>query len=315
MMLICNITLFAESFRTTVKGILDINATNPEDRTIVLSYTDSAYITLSGGGKFLKGVELEFKMSQTYLNYKGSLAIAFYSEMKGTPKTGVVDLQAEQAGFTVIPAKLQVVYQIPIRTNHGLRNSPYIIIPTDIIPPASFPLLVRIMPTIKGLPDEFERMEITLQARPILADEGALILRIQMPEQLQNKPFTVILDDQVLPEYTKEQILKNGQHTLAVVSDDFRNESRTFIIERGKTLDLLIELQDTTPIVNIESPENAIVFFDGIKVTERSFPAEPGEHLLKFQVGDYSIEKPVTILKGKTYKIALTIDILIQQSE
>jgi hypothetical protein len=41
---------------------------------------------------------------------------------------------------------------------------------------------------------------------------------------------------------------------------------------------------------------------------------EPGVHEVRFQVSDYSIIRPITVQKGKTYKIALSVDVNISES-
>ena len=149
----------------------------------------------------------------------------------------------------------------------------------------------------------------------IIADEGALHLTIRTPENLKDKPYTVLIDDEVVSNYQKEWLLKTGEHHLSVISDDFRNESRSFVIEQAKTQELNIELQDTTPVIQIEAPENAKVLFDDqvISRLHQSILTEPGQHTIRFQVGDYSVMKQLTVEKGKTYRIALTIDIDVKE--
>jgi len=307
--------LQGETFRTTLKGSVEVSPLKPEGKTITLTYIDAMTVNLSSDSKFLRGIELEFKVPQIYLKYRSSVGMALYTGIKEIPKPGVVDFQIERLGFEIIPAKLQAVYQIPLRSGHGLKTSPYVTVPTGIIRPQSFPLVIRLMPLIKGLSEEVKTMEFGLTIRPIVADEGALKLKVRTPEAMKDKPFTVLIDDEVIPDFSNERILKTGEHHLSIVSEDFRSESRTFIIERAKTLDLAVELRDTIPVLQFEAPENAKVYFDDVLLSNTRQPVstEPGEHTVRFQVGDYSVVKQLTIEKGKTYKIALTVDVSVHE--
>ncbi len=315
-LILCGIAS-AESFRTVVAGRLDVSAAAPDGTSLPLSFIDSAVIGLGGDDRFMRGVELELRVPQAYFKYRGSLALVFYADLDHIPGAGVADLSAKRVGFEIMPNKLQTVYRIPLREGHGFKGSPYVTIPTGTVPPSIFPILFRVLPVIKGMPEEMESLRFQLVAKPILSDEGALRLSLRYPEKLKDKPLTIRVDDEVVDLPPRELILKEGEHHVAVVSDDYRNESRRIVIERGKVLDLLVELQDPTPMVAIEAPENATVHFDGKVVTDprESFPAEPGEHEVRFSVGDYSVVKPITLRKGRVYRVALSIDILVSEEE
>lgn len=309
------IPLQAETFRTNLKGTVEVSPLKPEGKTLSLNYVDAVVVTLSPDSAFLRGIEIDVKVPQIYLKYRSSMGMALYNGIKELPKPGVVDFQLNRLAFEIIPAKLQAVYQIPLRQGHGLKTSPYVTVPTGIIQPQAFPLVIRLLPLIKGLSEEIETTEFGLSIRPIVADEGALKLRIRPPESLKNKPFTVLIDNVVVPDFSKEQILKTGEHHLSIISEDFRSESRTFIIEQARMLDLAIDLRDTTPVVQFEAPENTKIYFDDVPVTTTRQPIniDPGMHTVRFQVGDYSVVKQLLIEKGKTYIIALTVDVSVKE--
>jgi len=317
LLLVLTLPLPAETFRTIVAGLVDLSVDDIDGRTLELSYVDSVVVRFKQGTRFMRGVELELKVPPAYLKYRGSLSLAFYSDLKATPEPGVADISALRAGFSLLPNKLQAIYQIPIRTDAALKSSPYVTIPTDVVLPDSFPLLVRLMPVIKGLSEEIEQMRFYLNVKPILSDEGAVRVQIRYPEQLKGRPFTMLIDDAVVADPAEERLLKEGEHHLAIVSDDYRNESRRFNVQRGKVLELLLELQDPTPLLIFEGPENSTVYFDDRKIVDYSaaIPTEPGEHQVRFQVGDYSIVRPLVIRKGRTYRIALTIDVTVTEKE
>lgn len=309
--------LQAESIRALIAGKSEITLDNPAGVSIPLSYNGSVIITLNQEVHFFRGIELELTAPQSYLAYYGSLAIALYANLDRIPDTGIADVEGQQISFEPIPNKIQTIYQIPLRASHGLRTTPYVSVPTGIIPPSSFPILFRIMPVIKGLHEDIESMVFNLHTKPILSNEGAVKIIPRYPEQLPGKPFILLIDDVVVERPEENQLLKEGEHNLVILSEDYRNESRRFLVERGKVLNVLVELQDPTPIIIFEAPESALIYVDNELLTNplRPYPAEPGRHEVKFQMSDYAIIKPLTVQKGKTYKVALTVDITISEGE
>jgi hypothetical protein len=294
-----------------------VSPQNPEGTGISLSYIDSALIFLDQETRFFKGIELEFTVPQSYLFYRGSLALVIYGELNRIPELGVADLQARQLSFEPIPNKILTVYQIPLRERHGLRTTPYVSVPVGVIPPSSFPLLFRVMPVIKGLNEDIEKMIFTLLVKPIVSDEGGVKIIPRFPENLRDRPFTVLIDDMELENPSELRLLKEGEHHLVILSQDYRNENRLFMIERGKILDISIDLQDSTPHIFFEAPENARIYFDNTLISPGTgpIPAEPGSHEVKFQLSDYTLIKNLMVQKGKTYRVAMSMDVQISEHD
>jgi hypothetical protein len=309
-------SLKAEPLRVFVAGVNEVSLNSLGGTTVPLSYTGSALILLKGDTRFFRGIQLELTAPQGWLAYRGSLAAAVYGELDKAPEPGVADLEGRQLSFEPLANKIQNIFQIPLRQGHGLKNSPYAVVPTGIVPPPSFPLLFRLMPVIKGISEEMENMTFNLLAKPILSDEGAVKISFRFPEQLPGRAFTVLIDDKVIEKPGEERLLKEGEHDLVVLSEDYRNQSRRFLVERAKVLDLAVELQDPTPLIVFEYPEGARIFLDNTPVSDPQAlqPVEPGFHEIRFQVSDYSIIRPITVQKGKTYKIALSVDVDILET-
>jgi hypothetical protein len=210
-----------------------------------------------------------------------------------------------------------MVYQIPVRRNHGLRTSPYATVVGSTVLPSGFPVLFKLLPIIKGLNEELETMRFVLTARPILGDEGAVRFNFRYPGQLQGRPFIVLIDDVVVENIAEEQLLREGEHHLVVLSDDYRNESRRFMVEKAKSLVVVVELKDPTPLIIFEAPGNAQIFLNNSLVSRDSgpIPVDAGVHEAKFQVGDYTLTRIITVERGKTYRIALSVGIDIEENE
>ncbi len=314
--LLVSVNLMAESFRSVVAGSLIVSVKEPEGSSIDLSYVDSVVLGVSGDVRFIKGLELEIQAPPSLLRQRGSMAFSLYRKLTPEPVSGIGDYTAERIAFSLLPGKLQSVYQIPTRKEHGLRSSPYVSIVTTPIGLSDFPLLFRLQPVMKGLSEDLETGKFRLIARPVLSDEGALNLTLRYPEQLKDRPLTVLVDDEVIVDHQKPLILKEGEHAISIVSEDYRNESRTFVVERAKETDLTIELRDTTPLVRIEAPEGVTVLFDEeeVLVPDEAFPTTPGEHKVTFKVSDYTVSKPILVIKGRSYRVGLSIDVSVTEA-
>jgi hypothetical protein len=286
--------------------------------TISLGIYSSVIINAGAESRFLRGVEIEVAAPQAWLKYRGSLVMAAYNNL--TPKTasGVADLDGRRIAFEPLPDKLMTTYQIPVRQGHGLRTTTYITVPAGITPVDTFPILFRLMSVVKGISDELETMTFNLTIKPILRDEGAVRLIPRYPPQLRDRPFTVLIDDVQLNNISEQYLLKEGEHHLVILSEDYRNESRRFVVERAKVVDLTIDLQDPTPLLIFEGPQNAQIFLNNTPVTENrgdSIAVEPGQHEVKFQIGDYTILRTLNIQRGKTYRVSLDVDLTIHEDD
>jgi hypothetical protein len=307
----------AESVRALVVGGLELSADNPEGASLTLGYNGSALIRLGRGSRFFRGVEVELSGPQAWLSHRGSLAMEVYAELDRAPSPGIHDLEGKRVSFDPLPNRIKMIYQIPVRRSHGLRTSPYVTVLNSTVLPASFPILFRMMSIIKGINEELENMQFVLTARPILGDEGLVRFTFRYPGQMQGRPFIALIDDAVVENITEEQLLREGEHHLVVLSDNYRNENRRFMVEKAKRLDIVIDLQDPTPLIIFEAPGNALIFLNNSPVSRESgpIPVDAGVHEARFQVGDYTLTRIVMVERGKTYRIALSVGIDIEESE
>ena len=309
------ISLHPESFRTIVENTIEVTPERPAGGSAVIGINSAVLINLGAEARFLRGVEIEISAPQAWLPYRGSIVMAIYNNISPQTASGIADIFGSQIAFDPLPGRIQTIYQIPIRQNHNLRTTTSVTVPTGIIQPVSFPILFRLMPVIKGLSNELERMTFNLTARPIIGDEGAIRLIPRFPPQLRNRPFTVLINDTVVENITEQILLREGEHHLVILSDDYRNESRRFVVERARVVDLIIDLQDPTPIIIFEGPQNARLFLNNTPVFRYNEPVmvDPGIHEIRFIVGDYTITRTINVQRGKTYRVALAVDLTIHE--
>ena len=311
------IRIDAEPFRTVITGSVEVNTERPSGETVSAGINSSLLITLGAETRFFRGLEIEITAPQTWLAYRGSLVMELYNNISPNTPAGIADIEGSQIAFEPLPGRLQIIYQIPIRQSHGLRTTTSVTVPAGVVLPSAFPVLFRLMPVVKGLSEELENISFNIAVRPIFSDEGAVRLITRYPPQLGNRPFTLLIDDNVISNISEQVVLREGEHHLVILSDDYRNESRRFIVERTKVTDLIVELQDPTPVIFFEGPQNAQIFLDNVRIPGNHEPVkvEPGTHEVRFQVGDYTLSQTLNVQRGKTYRVALNIDLAIEEED
>ena len=305
-----------EQVRASVAGVLRLSSDAPEGSSVWIRPGDSVLIQLEGDTRFFRGVEVRFSAPMNWFAHLGTLAVAAHADLDRMPPAGASELAGRRIASELLPGRIQTVYQIPVRQVHGLRTGPYSIVPSDVIPPSSFPILFGLAPIAPAMSAELERMSFLLSARPILSDEGAVRIFTRYPEQLRGRPFTVLINDAVVENIAEEQILREGEHHLVVVSEHYRNESRRFVVERAKTTNLIVELRDPTPLIFFDAPLNTQIFLNNSPIFRGSnpIPVEPGVHEARFHLGDHTITRTITVQRGRTYRISLTLGIDIEET-
>ncbi|MCL2801584.1 MAG: hypothetical protein FWD28_07500 [Treponema sp.] len=314
-LLLTPIGINAESFRTVVEGTVEVFPGAPET-TVSIGINSAVIINIGADARFVRGIEIEITAPQSWLPYRGSLVMMMYNNLSPQAGTGVTDMIGSRIAFEALPSRLRTIYHIPIRAQHGLRNTTTVSVPSSIAQPATFPIMFRLMQVTKGLPDSFEHTRFNIIARPILSDEGAVRLVPRFPPQLRNRPFTVFINDIAITNISEQIVLREGENHLVVVSDDYRNISRRFVVERTRVTDLIIELQDPTPMISFEAPQGAQIFLNNTLIRTRDpIPVEPGTHDIRFQISDYTITRTLNVQRGKTYRVALSADLTINEED
>jgi hypothetical protein len=311
-------SLIAENINVKVADIIEISKDKTQGSVAQLTHDSAAVISLDKDTRFFRGIELTLSAPQAWLNHPDSLAIVIYSNAEKVPKgAGISAIDATQLKMETLGSKIQTIYQIPLSKNNNMRNTPYVtVLGGNALTPASFPLVYRIMPIVPKVDEEIEEMRFQLSVKPLITDEGAVKINVKYPQN-GGKPYTTLIDDKVIEHIEEEQIIKEGEHHLMIISNDYRNESRRFILERGKTTEINITLQDITPLILFETPDNARIFLDNARInaTITPRPIEPGPHEVKIQVSDYTIIKTIFVRKGKTYRVAFMVDLDVAEED
>ncbi len=304
-----------ESFRVTQAHIARIDPVQLEAVTVSIGYNDGIAVILPEDRTFLKALEIEIRSPDLAIQFPGSMAYALYTDISHLPDGKTIDFSGEKILMEILPSRVAFAFRIPLRDNHGLKSDPYTEVLAEVLPAESFPLFFRLFPIMKGLPDDFETASFSVKVKPVLADEGGLLLSIAYPEQGAGQlhepvSLSVRIDEKAVPEPEKMQILSHGEHLLAVSAEKYRTEIRTFTIERARITGITIEMKDTAPTVTFVSPDNVKIAFDGEIVADPrgTMKIEPGRHTVTFFVGDYSLQRQFTAEEGRDYSVSMTMD-------
>ncbi len=312
---ICMASAGAEGFRVRSMTPITVDASRPEPQIAEIGYNDAIGVVFAQNPAFIKAIEIEVKIPKAILEYQNSMAWGLYRQVQPIPNAKKIDYQAEEISLQSLPSRLTFVLQIPLRKDHGLKTSPYATVLQTVQDPSKGPLLFRLLPVMKGLPEDIESLGFAVRVKPILADEGAFRLGLEYP-QGEQKAVAVYIDDVPVQNPKNAQILATGTHHLSIVSDDYRNELRVFTVEQARVTELSVRMQDTAPRLYILAPENARVFFDGAEIAgaKDGMVVEPGDHTVRFTIGDYEVTRPLTVEKGKDYTVSMLIDVNITVS-
>jgi hypothetical protein len=309
---LCFAPVTAETVKASLAGKLIVDTAKNEAVTVAFPESQAVILDIDGDVRFLRGVELELTSPQSAFA-RNSYALTFYRDVKEADET-LDEREAKPLYTENLAGKIAPVYQIPFRSDSGLRRTPYVTILPETLDETAFPLLIRV--TSAKTPSD-ETALFHLSARPVFSDEGAVKVTIRYPQLLRDRPVSVLVDDEVMEDMGTALFLREGEHQLLVISEDYRTESRRFFVDRGQTTDIFITLKDTTPLLLFEAPERALIFINNRRIiaTDTPYPVTPGIYDIKIQVSDYTIIKTVQVQKGKTYRIAFTVDISVNETD
>jgi hypothetical protein len=308
----------ARDLRMMVAGVATLSAEAPEGVRLPMGFSDAAAVYIPRDSPFVQGIEIELRSPPEATAAPGGFAFEIWKSVEPAPEKGKYAYRGVRVITQPLPARAGYAIQIPVRADHSIEAGPYAELLPAVIDPREFPVAFKLVPVSKGVPSDIESARFQARFRLILGDEGALSLKLRYPEgKAQRPPVTVTVDDRkVDPAATA--LLKAGQHRLRVSSEAYRDESRGFAIEPGRTLELVVELEDATPVVIVEAPDSATVTIDGAKVDHAARPqveVEPGDHVAVCRIGDYAVTRRFSAARGKTYKLVLQVDLQVQEAQ
>ena len=305
---------YPDNFRVSAMHTHTFNTEVFAPVSLTIGYNDAVSFSIKSDFLFLEGIELEIKQDTISMSYPNSIAYTLYTDIQPEPSKKYIDYSAKKLTTALLPNRFSHIMRIPVKKDYTFKQ----IKNSEIFPYNSkimtAPLMLRLNPVMKGLPEDFEEAYFTIIARPLLIAEGGLELKLRFPDKEQ-KPVTVQLNNEYLTQHGDVQLLLPGTYSVNISSDAYRTEMRTCIIERGKITQLEVQLKSITPLLHIQAPENVAVFLDNQEITptKEPMPVALGVHTVVFKMGSYELTRQITVEEGKTYELTMTMDVLLQE--
>jgi len=310
---------WGDTIRGPYGGTIELNESGTFSQEIRLKLEDVAAVQLGNvQPELVKAIELEVKIPNAVRKYRDSFALFFYRNIHPKPGKDTTSYRGEQAAFEIIPYRNRVYFQLPVKTNVSLPVSPDTVGLSKLFRPDHLPLIITILPVMKGIPSFIASSEFRIRGRALLEESGRLEIKLSYPEEESHGSFTIFIDGKLIDIEERIIPLAVGIHSLSLTSDVYRPAVMNFGIETGKETVLDISLEKQVPRIFMEKPEGTIVFIDGEKIDLPSgagMEISEGEHTVLFKLGDYSLSKKVYIERGKDYDISLFMDIIVRDKE
>ncbi len=303
------LSAFSDNIRGEVSSLITINSGK--------SVTYFELYDLTGisveYNPFLEGLDLALTIPQELMKYRDSFMINIYYRLDNIPEKSIKVYKGSNLLSTTIPVSRKMFISIPLTRISNIDT-----IPGSIICPAvdisELPLLLSITPVMKGIPSSVLTSVFKLEILQVISNKGIFNLDITSPAS--GDIYTIFLDGKKITNET-EFILAAGIHQIKVESSNFKEISRSFVIERGETNKINLTLESLLPTVVFEAPQGAEIFLDGKKldyVSGNGIQIEPGEHVVRIELSDYFLSRKFTVVAEKNYKVSLFLDILVQDN-
>ena len=317
-------SLYAETFRVAKCHVLELKEDPAYSASEKVGLNDALTIRIPEERLFLEGIEIKMEIPEETATWRDCCGAYVYDGIRPTPTPQQIDFSGNKIFFGVLPGKLSWVLQIPLTQNAQFKTDQYTKTIEKIPSAQGNFVFVRLQQIMKGVPDEVMNSKITFTVRPILSDKGLIKLKLTYPELPEGiapseDSVTVFVDNvpYLTADVEKGIVMDTGIHNISVISENYRTEVRKVRIDQAKKIEVPVELKSIEPSVIITAPEGAKVYLD-----EEPFDSlgketllEEGDHKIRCKIGDYEILRTVSVVKGRTYKVNLTVDLQIEESD
>ena len=320
----CFSSLYAETFRVAQCHIIELTEDTSFSSTKKLGLNDSLAVYIPEERLFLEGIEFKMDIPEDMAIWRDCCGAYIYDGIKPAPKAQQIDYSGSKIFFGVVPGKLSWVLQLPLTKTAQFKTNQYTKT-IETIPSAQGNFVfLRLQQIMKGVPDEVMNGKITITVRPILNDKGLLKVKLSTPESEtkttpQEENISIFIDNNAfnVQDAQKGFVLTTGIHNISVISDNYRTEVRKVRVDQAKITDLEIVLKSIEPTVIITAPEGATVYLDDEKFEDlgKEVVISEGDHKIRCGIGDYEIVRSLSVTKGRSYKVNLTVDLQISEDE
>lgn len=306
---------YSENVRGRLAAVQDVTASS----SVKFPLDTLVSIRLDKTKDFLQAVEIEITIPPEVRRYQDSFALSLFKNVKPQPNKTDTSYFADQIISVLLPSSTKFYLRVPVHKDHTLKALQGTTIIQEHVDFSEFPLVLSILPVMKGIPTYVYESRFDMKLKPIYFSRGKAKIALQeknTKNEVDPETVSLKIDQKEVPYPRDEYILPVGIHTLSVISSQYKDLSLQFGVEEGKTNVLNIDLEPEQAHLSFEAPEQAAIFIDGEQyegVLGKDNEIAAGPHTVLFKLGEYSISKKIEIKPGKNYTISLFFDIFINE--
>ena len=267
----------------------------------------------------LQGIELNISVPPAIRRFRDGFVLYLFKNVTPAPSKDITSYYGDRFLEQFLPAVSKLYIQVPLSSDNTLKASQGTYVVDTVCKPEEFPVMLMVLPVMKGIPPDVYSSELEMNVKPIYFSKGKLNLTLQdreTGEEVDPSSGTIAVDGTVVQDISSPILLPTGIHSLSVDLPGYSKEKISFSLEQGITSNITVEISRTIPTFSIEAPREAKIFIDGTLyegIHGRMEEITPGSHTVLFKIGDYSISKKFEIKEGKNYNISLFFDIFIEE--
>ncbi len=314
LLLLLSSQVFSENIRGPVRNITVINQELSKTDEISISPEDIIAFQLDKNNSLPVKIQMEIRLSETLREYPSTFALFVYNNISPAPSNEVSSYIGNTVKYFVLPDKSRFYVEFYFTANPS-RNE---IIPgTQILAPddfkkSFFPLLLTVLPVMKGIPDMLLDETIKIKTVFFYPDKGDLLVSVfegKKNGSEKTKDFNLFIDNKSYDnaEYIS---LSTGVKKIRIEKEGYIPFEQSVVINRNEKSTFSAVLVKKMPHIVILAPTEAEVFIDGNLTSQKELTnLNEGEHTIIFKLGQYSLSRKMTLENGKKYTVNLLLDI------
>lgn len=308
--------LFSEDIRIQNLQTITINEDSNFESSAKLGINDALVIFLPPSMQYIDGLEIKFEIPEEIAVQKSACEFSIYDSLTPQPQNGTVNYSGEKIFRGIIPSKFSWIVQIPFSQDNTLKSNQYTTKIGQVPELKEHYIFVRLHQLIPNLPQNVLDAQISISIRPILSHKGQFKLNLSCPDE-NIETCTIFIDDTAynISSIKNGIFVESGIHNVTIISEYYRTEVRKIRVDMAKVTELNIQMRSIEPTLLITAPSGIKVYIDDEICSKigYEFVIAEGKHKIKFNVGDYEVTRTITIVKGKTYKANISVDLQISE--
>lgn len=278
-------------------------------------------VGLGGDPRFLDAIDIELTAPAAVGDQAGALTFSILGPVNLGERSGIADAVGEELLFRPLMRGGKSFYQIVLRDDATPDASPAVTRVEGVVDPTSFPIVVSIVPQMKGLSTRIRDAEFSIAVRPVTRNIGSIEVRYVREDgtfydadSSRAPDFELLIDGEPSP-IRNEYLLEPGLHRVELRSQRFQNREVTVGVDRGRAKAIELPLELSLATVNYTAPRGSTVYVNGrvLDSVTGDFTVPPGEHTIVVVIGDYTVTRRIQVEEQRTYSVSVTLDIDVEE--